>query len=58
MFFFPWNPLETPFKFNGLALKQGEKFVHSLNVNQIKCVEVKFTKVRQDIEAQENKKRS
>ena len=57
-FFLPWNPLETPFQFNGLALKQGEKFVHNLNVNQIKCVEVKLTKVRQDIEAQENKKRS
>ena len=34
------------FQSNGLALKQGEKFVHSLNVKQIKCVEAKLTKVR------------
>ena len=36
----------TLFQFNGLALKQGEKFVHSLNVKQIKGVEAKLTKVR------------
>ena len=33
----------TLFQFNGLALKQGENFVHSLNVKQIKCVEAKLT---------------
>ena len=27
----------TLFQSNGLALKQGEKFVHRLNVKQIKC---------------------
>ena len=27
------------FQSNGLSLKQGETFVHSLNVKQIKCVE-------------------
>ena len=35
----------TLFQSNGLALKQGEKFVHSLNVKQIKCVEAKLTKL-------------
>ena len=49
----------TLFQSNGLALnEQGEKFVHSLNVKQIKCVEAKLTKVRQDMEAPENKRRS
>ena len=48
----------TLFQSIGLALKQGEKFVHSLNVKQIKCVEVKLTKVRQDREAPEHEKRS
>ena len=42
----------TLFQSNGLALK------HSLNVKQIKCVEAKLTKVRQDMEAPEHKKRS
>ena len=46
----------TLFQFNGLALKQGENFVHSLNVKQIKCVDAKLTKVRQDIEAPEHKR--
>ena len=41
----------TLFQTNGLTIKQGEKFVHSLNVKQIKCVEAKLTKVGQDIEA-------
>ena len=48
----------TLFQSNGLALKQGEKFVHSLNVKQIKYVEAKLTKVRPDMEAPEHKKRS
>ena len=42
----------TLFQSNGLALKQGEKFVHSLNVKQIKCVEAKLTK---DMEAPASK---
>ena len=46
------------FQSNGLALKQGEKFVHSLNVKQIKCKEAKLTKVTQDMGSLENKKRS
>ena len=44
-----------------LALKRGEKFVHSFNwVKQIKCIEAQLTKVRQDsdMEAPEHKKRS
>ena len=42
-----------------LALKQGETFVHSFNwVKQIKCVEAQLSKVRQDVEALEHKKRS
>ena len=48
----------TLFQSNGLALKLGEKFVHSLNVKQIKCEEAKLTKVRQDMETPEHKKRS
>ena len=48
----------TLFQSNKLALIQGEKFVHSLNVKQIKCVEAKMTKVRQGMEAPEHKKRS
>ena len=49
----------TVFQSNGLALKQGEKFVHSFNVKRIKFVGAKLTKVRQDImEAPEHKKRS
>lgn len=46
------------FQSNRLALKQGEKFVHSLNVKQIKCKEAKLTKVTQDMGSLENKKRS
>ena len=48
----------TLFQYNGLALKQGEKFVHDLNVKQIKCAEAKLTKVREDMETPEHKKRS
>ena len=48
----------TLFQSNGLSLKQGEKFVSSLNVKQIKYVEAKSTEVRQDMEGPENKKRS
>ena len=48
----------TLFQSSGLALKQGEKFFHSLDVKQIKCVEAKLTKVGQDMESLENKKRS
>ena len=48
----------TLFQTNGLALKQGENFFHSLNVKQIKCVEAKLTEVRENKEALENKKRS
>ena len=47
----------TLFQSNGLALKQGEKFVQCLNAKQIKCVEAKL-QVRQDMEAPEHKKRS
>lgn len=43
---------------NGLALTQGEEFAHSFNVNQIECIEAKLTKVTQDMEALENKRRS
>ena len=42
------------FQSNGLALKQGEEFAHSLNVKQIKCIEDKLMKVTQDMEALEN----
>ena len=48
----------TLFQSSGLALKQGEIFIHRLNVKQIKCVEAKLTKVRQDMEAPEHEKRS
>ena len=42
----------------GLALKQGEEFAHSFNIKQVECIEAKLTKVTQDMEALENKKRS
>ena len=49
----------TFFQSNGLALKQGEKIVHSLNEHRSKdCIEAKLSKVRQDMEAPEHKKRS
>ena len=50
--------VSTLFRTNGLALKQGEEFAHSVNVIQIECIEAKLTKVTQGIEATENKKRS
>ena len=48
--------VSTLFQSNGLALKQGEEFALSFNVKQIECIEVKLTKVTQDMEALENKK--
>ena len=48
----------TLFQFNGLALKQGNEFAHSFNVKQIEFIEAKLTKVTQDMEAIENKKKS
>jgi len=48
----------TLFQSNGLALKQGEEFAHSFRVKHIRCIEAKLTKVTQDMEALENKKRS
>lgn len=48
----------TLFHSNGLALKQGEEFALSFNVKEIECIEVKLTKVTQDMEALENKKTS
>ena len=48
----------TLFQSNGLALKQGEEFALSFNVKEIECIEVKLTKVKQDMEALENKKTS
>ena len=44
----------TLFQSNGL----GAKIVKNLNVKQIKCVKANLTKVRQDMEALENKNRS
>ena len=38
--------------------KYWKLFPATLNVKQIKCVEAKLTKVRQDMEAPEHKKRS
>ena len=48
----------TLFQSIGLALKQGEEFVRSFNIEKIKCIEAKLTKVTQDMEALENKKRN
>ena len=48
----------TLFQSIGLALKQGEEFVRSFNIEKIKCKEAKLTKVTQDMEALENKKRN
>ena len=48
----------TLFQSNGFALSQGEEFAHCFNVNQIECLEAKLTKVTQDMEALENKRRS
>lgn len=47
----------TLFETNGLILKQGEEFAHDFNVEQIKFVEAKLLKVKQDMEMLgENKK--
>jgi len=46
----------TLFQSSGLALKQGEEFAHSFNVKQIRYIEAELTKVRQDMEALEDKK--
>ena len=51
-------PFGTLLQSNGLALKQGEEFAHSFNVKQLKCIEPKLTKVTQDYQVIENKKRS
>ena len=48
----------TLFQSNGLALKQGDKNCPQLKCKQIKCIEAKLTKVRQDMETPEHKKRS
>ena len=41
-----------------LALKQDEEFANSFNIKLIECMEARLTKVMQDMEALENKKRS
>ena len=41
-----------------MGLLEGEEFAQSFKVKQIKCIESKLTKVTQDMEALENKKRS
>jgi len=47
----------TLFETNGLILKQGEEFAHDFNVEQIKFVEAKLLKIKQDMEMLgENKK--
>ena len=43
---------------NGLTLKQGEEFAHDFNVEQIKCIEAKLLKVKQDMEMLEENKKS
>ena len=48
----------TLFQSIGLALKQGQEIVHSFNIGKLKCIEAKLTKVTQDMEALENKKRN
>ena len=48
----------TLFQSIRLALKQGQEIVHSFNIEKIKCIEAKLTKVTQDMEALENKKRN
>jgi len=41
----------TLFQPNGLPLKQGEEFAHDFNVEQIKCIEAKLLKVKQDMKS-------
>ena len=48
----------TLFQPNGLTLKQGEEFTHDFNVEQIKCIEAKLLKVKQDMEMLEENKKS
>ena len=48
----------TLFQPNGLALKQGEEFAHNFNVEQIKSIEAKLLKVKQDVETLEENKTS
>lgn len=48
----------TLFQSIGLALKQGENFAPRFKVKQIKCIEAKLTKVTQNMEALENRKRN
>lgn len=47
----------TLFQTNGLILKQGDEFAYDFNLEQIKFVEGKLLKVKQDMEKlEENKK--
>ena len=48
----------TLFQPNGLALRQGEEFAHNFNVEQIKSIEAKLLKVKQDVETLEENKTS
>ena len=48
----------TLFQPNGLTLKQGEEFAHNFNVEQIKSIEAKLLKVKQDVETLEENKTS
>lgn len=41
----------TLFQSSGLALKQGQEFVNSFNVKQIKYIEAKLMKIMHDIKA-------
>lgn len=47
----------TLFQTNGIILKQGDEFAYDFNLEQIKFVEGKLPKVKQDMEMlEENKK--
>ena len=46
------------FQPNGLTLKQGEEFAHDFNVEQIKSIEAKLLKVKQEVETLEENKTS
>ena len=46
------------FQPNGLTLKQGEEFSHDFNVEQIKSIEAKLLKVKQEVETLEENKTS
>ena len=43
---------------NGFALKEGEEFAYNFNVGQIKSIEAKLLKVKQDVETLEENKTS